>query len=77
MRKMSDIPKEHLKANEDFFESVFKSLNEGGLYFYSEASCVYQKKDNKFYCSMIGYSEVKKIVSHNYLIKRFFSYDNN
>ena len=57
---MSDIKKEHLKANEDFFESVFKSLNEGGYYFYPEASCIYQKKDNKFFRISWKFNFLKK-----------------
>ena len=62
---------EHLVANEQFFERVFGALSEGGKYAYPEIVEVYTKKQGKFHCTKKGYLEIKKIVTPQYLIKRF------
>ena len=62
---------EHLVANEQFFEKVFNALAEGGKYAYPEIVEVYTKKEGKFHCTKKGYLEIKKIVTPQYLIKRF------
>jgi hypothetical protein len=64
---------EHLEANEQFFEMIFKTLAEGGKYVFPEIVEVYTKKDGKLHCSKKGYLEIKKIVTPQYLIKRFIA----
>lgn len=68
---MSNLKKQQLEANEQFFERIFNALSEGGKYAYPEIVEVYTKKDGKFHCTKKGYLEIKKIVTPKYLIKRF------
>ncbi len=52
---------------------IFKTLAEGGKYVFPEIVEVYTKKDGKLHCSKKGYLEIKKIVTPQYLIKRFIA----
>jgi len=75
MRKIdNNLTKEQMTANERFFESVFRSLNQGGIYCFISVDENFRKEGNKFRPqTLTGYNEIKKIVTTKFLNERFWS----
>ena len=48
LAKLTAVNREQARANESFFNSVLKSLNEGGIYTYPAISTSFKKQNNTF-----------------------------
>jgi len=74
MSKTKYLTKEQINANERFFESVFRSLNQGGIYCFIAVNENFIKEDNKFRPQTLkGYNDIKKIISEKFLNEKFWS----
>jgi len=51
------------KENEAFFNNVFSTTKEGGIFFWFSMQEALVKKNNKFQCSEAVLKETKKIVN--------------
>lgn len=60
------------KMNEQFFENIFRVLNEGGKYGWINENKIFTKVNEKLVAEdNEAYEKVKQIVSKEYLNKRF------
>lgn len=60
------------QANEHFFDTVFKTLNEGGVYGWASEQKFFTKEDGKLVAQdQLTYDSVALIVRPEYLKKRF------
>jgi hypothetical protein len=66
------------KANENFFDKVLLSLNNGGKYAWIEKHHIYSKFHNKLYAhTQIGYDDIRNIVTPKWFDQKIRIIDNN